>query len=271
MDVHFVTLLPYEGLYCFQELMDYDLARVIYSAVQFSEFHIRSFVHQILCGVHFAHSANIVHRDLKPGNILVSSHGVLKIGDFGLARSLVASSAAAPSPITNYVATRWYRAPELILQQSNYGKPVDLWAVGCILAELYGRRPLMPGKSLLQQLHEIVKYLGSPPHSLAHSNWELPACSMPPVAWRSVYPYASEDALDLLSQLLVWEPASRLLASQALRHEYLTPVGSQREILAPAPYKAGPEEQEKDIERLSMLLQGEVDLFQEERATGLCA
>lgn len=268
MDVHYVTLVPYEGLYCFQELMDYDLARVIYLAVQFSEFHIRSFVYQILCGVHFAHSANIVHRDLKPGNILVNSQGVLKIGDFGLARSLVSSPAAVHSPITNYVATRWYRAPELILQQSNYGKPVDLWAVGCILAELYGRRPLMPGKSLLQQLHEIVKYLGSPPRSLARSSWDLPVCNLLPIAWVSVYPFASEEALDLLGQLLVWEPSRRLLASQALRHDYLVSVSSQKEVLALVPYKAGPEEQEKDIELLSELLQQEVALFQKERATG---
>ena len=147
LDLDVVYVKPYEGLYCFQELADLDLARVLYSNVQFSEFHIQSFMYQILCGLKYIHSADVIHRDLKPGNILVTTQGTLKICDFGLARGINPVYFRNRSAvITNYVATRWYRAPELIMSTKNYTKAVDIWAVGCILGELFGRRPLFPGK-----------------------------------------------------------------------------------------------------------------------------
>ncbi|GEQ67261.1 hypothetical protein JCM33374_g925 [Metschnikowia sp. JCM 33374] len=249
--------------------MDYDLARVLYSVVQFSEFHIRNFLYQILCGVKYIHSANVVHRDLKPGNILVSSRGILKICDFGLARAIsVTPSNHSEEPITNYVATRWYRAPELILRSTHYGKEVDMWAVGCILGELYGRQPLMPGKSSVHQLHEIIKYLGTPPPQISiRKDWNMPGGVRSPVLWSSVYPFASPDSLDLLGQLLRWEPTARLSADQTIAHAYFTKTRDVAcEPVTRTAFTFGKEEHESDLAKLHALLKEEVAAFQTERS-----
>lgn len=270
VDVSFVTIEPYEGLYCFQELMEYDLAKVIYSSVQFSEFHVCSFMYQILCGVKYVHSAEVIHRDLKPSNLLVSSSGTVKIGDFGLARAIKASTSLFSAvPITNYVATRWYRAPELIIRESRYGKPVDMWAVGCILGELYGRRPLMPGNDSLDQFHLIMKYLGAPPSSLGMNNTYSVNPFALPIPWKIVYPFADEAALDLLSRLLQWEPRARLKVEDALAHEYFAQVRRKKsEAVCCEPYKSGKEEKEKTLGELRQLLEQEVERFRRERERG---
>lgn len=248
--------------------MDYDLARVIYSPIQLSEFHIASFVYQILCGVKYAHSAGIIHRDLKPGNILVSTQGVIKICDFGLARA-VNSSATWAHSITNYVATRWYRAPELLLRESLYGKPVDMWAMGCILAEFYGRRPLMPGKNSVHQMNEIVRYLGlPPPDMLHHANYHGPNYLFAErVEWSTVYPFASARGLSLLDQLLRWTPKARLDVNEALSHEYFWRIRDEsNEPNAGRIFRAGREEKVSDMLVLQVLLQEEVAMFQRDRA-----
>lgn len=267
MDVCFVTLEPYEGLYCFQELMEYDLAKVIYSPVQFSEFHVCSFLYQILCGLKYAHSAEVIHRDLKPSNILVSSEGNIKIGDFGLARAIKSNpSLFNATPITSYVATRWYRAPELIVRDTKYGKPVDVWAVGCILGELYGRRPLMPGKDLLDQFQRIVKYLGPPPPQMAMvKSFSVQRVGLP-TPWNAIYPFASTNALNLLEHLLRWEPKTRYTVEEALEHEYFSRIRQKgSEPLCTEPFRLGREEKEKSITILQQLLLEEVELFQLER------
>ncbi|KAF7999053.1 hypothetical protein HF325_006585 [Metschnikowia pulcherrima] len=268
VDVYLVAVSPYEGLYCFQEIMDYDLARVLYSVVQFLEFHIRNFLYQILCGLKYIHLANVVHRDLKPGNILVSSRGVLKICDFGLARAISLDALSrTDEPITNYVATRWYRAPELILRATHYGKEVDMWAVGCILGELYGRQPLMPGKLSVHQLHEIIKFLGSPPlHISIRRDWDLPGGERLGVPWAEVYPFASPETHDLLSQLLKWEPSARLDVEQAIAHRLFTKTRDiSCEPVCRRLFSFGREEHESDLDRLHALLKEEVAAFQTER------
>ncbi|ODV77479.1 kinase-like protein [Suhomyces tanzawaensis NRRL Y-17324] len=229
LDADIIHMKPYDGLYCIQEFVDCDLARVIYSSIQFSEFHIQSFVYQILCGLKYIHSADVIHRDLKPGNILVNAQGTLKICDFGLARGISTKYVITnSSPITNYVATRWYRAPELMLSKHKYDKSVDVWAVGCIMAELYGRRPLFAGKDQLHQLHEIMKILGSPPVDvICRLKWR---CTIPPspqyisVKWKQLYPFASNDALSLIFALLKWDPAERLDVNVTLRHNFFEDV-----------------------------------------------
>lgn len=263
-----MILQPYDGLYCFQEYMDFDLGHVIYSTVQFSEFHVRSFMYQILCGTKYFHSAGIVHRDLKPGNMLVNSQGVLKICDFGLARPINIVGTGSADAITNYVATRWYRAPELLMGETHYGKAVDMWAIGCILGEFYGRKPIMPGKSLLQQVHEIIRYLGTPLGPLAtRRKWTLPqtsACGG--VKWIEVYPYALTSALDLISLILQWDPDSRPTVDEALSHGFFAPIRNTKlEILCSKYFRFGMEETEEDLDRLQILLAEEVQKFQHAR------
>lgn len=262
---------PYDGLYCFQDLADYDLARIIYSATQFSEFHIKNFTYQILCGLKYIHSADVIHRDLKPGNILVTVQGTLKICDFGLARGINPNYHQQKSlPITNYVATRWYRAPELILSYKNYGKPVDLWAAGCILAELYGRRPLFAGKDQVHQINEIIQILGTPEQETVRKySWKFfasPRHQFRKVSWDKVYPYACGPALHLIDNLLCWDPYERLDINEALCHPFLFQVRNQStEPVSASIFDFSFEQNATSIASLKGVLQTEVDSFRLER------
>jgi cyclin-dependent kinase-like len=114
---------------------------------------VRKFIYQLMQGIAYCHSMDIVHRDIKPENLLISEAGMLKLCDFGFARMLPQKG----GNLTDYVATRWYRAPELLLGLNDYGKGVDLWAVGCILGELTDGQPLFPGESEIDQLYVIQK------------------------------------------------------------------------------------------------------------------
>jgi serine/threonine protein kinase len=126
--------------------METDLASIIKSNQPLTDDHCQFFLYQLLRGLKYIHSANIVHRDLKPRNILVNSNCDLKICDFGLARALLPSEPGTKANvITDYVTTRWYRAPELLLTAREYSTSVDMWSVGCIFAEMIRRRPLLPG------------------------------------------------------------------------------------------------------------------------------
>ncbi|AOA63642.1 Middle sporulation-specific mitogen-activated protein kinase [Komagataella phaffii CBS 7435] len=279
VNLDIVYIKPYDGLYCFQELVDYDLARVIHSNVQFSEFHIQSFLYQILCGVKYIHSADVIHRDLKPGNILVTVLGNLKICDFGLARGInhqfmQGSSRPRDNAITNYVATRWYRAPELIFSRKEYGKAVDMWAVGCIFGELYGRKPLFIGDSQMSQIAEIVKVLGSPSKEVimaygSHLAWDYfqpPKPQYRPLKWAHVYPYASGSALDLLSSLVCWEAKRRLDVEAALSHEFLSAVRNKsQEPKCKSIFDFRWEKENTSLEDLKILLHEEVTQFKNER------
>ncbi|QLL31378.1 hypothetical protein HG536_0B02410 [Torulaspora globosa] len=236
IDCEIVSEKPYDGLYCYQELIDYDLAKVIHSSVQLSNFHIKHLFYQILCGLKYIHSAEVIHRDLKPGNILCTLNGCLKICDFGLARGLAPQFFTSKDnyhDITNYVATRWYRAPELILSENTYGKSIDMWSIGCILGEFYGRKPLFMGKDSIHQIHEIMKVLGPPSKEVLLDYGSLKAwnsChsasgSISAMAdWTELYPSATLEALDLIEGLLKWDPKKRLTIEQALEHPFLTSV-----------------------------------------------
>lgn len=148
----------YNDIYIITELMETDLHRVIYSRQELTEEHIQYFMYQTLRGLLYIHSANVMHRDLKPSNILVNKNCDLKICDLGLARGFDVEDENK----TEYVVTRWYRAPEVILQASEYTKAIDIWSAGCIFAELLGRTPLFPGKDYLEQIQRIIAVLGTP-------------------------------------------------------------------------------------------------------------
>jgi MAK-like kinase len=118
---------------------------------------IRNILNQIFQGLNYMHKHGFFHRDIKPENLLCNGPELVKIADFGLAREL-----RSRPPYTDYVSTRWYRAPEVLLRSTNYSSPIDLWAVGCILSELYTLQPLFPGRSEIDQIFRICSVLGTP-------------------------------------------------------------------------------------------------------------
>jgi len=185
----------------------------------------------LLRGLNYLHSANILHRDLKPGNLLVNANCDLKICDFGLART----SRGNEQFMTEYVVTRWYRAPELLLCCDNYGTSIDVWSVGCIFAEILGRRPIFPGTECLNQLKLIISVLGS------QNDTELEFIDNPkarryiktlPYARRihfsHLYPQADPLAIDLLLRMLVFDPTKRISVTEALLHPYMSGLHDPR-------------------------------------------
>ncbi|KAG0690530.1 hypothetical protein C6P40_002519 [Pichia californica] len=277
VDLDIVYMKPYDGLYCFQELCDYDLAKVIHSSVQFSEFHIKSFFYQICCGVKYIHSADVIHRDLKPGNILITAQGLLKICDFGLARGInekYMNRNHRSSHITNYVATRWYRAPELILTRKSYGKAVDIWAVGCIFAELYGRRPIFIGDDQLHQVMEICKIIGTPPKHIIFGfgttiAWEMFSEPKPRYQkrnWGDLYPHANFNAQDLLDCMICWDIEKRYTIEEILDHAYLEDIRNKDdEIIRDETFDFSFEWKIKTLSDMKMMLREEVENFKKKK------
>ncbi|KFA61412.1 hypothetical protein S40285_03589 [Stachybotrys chlorohalonatus IBT 40285] len=214
--------------YLYEELMECDLAAIIRSGQPLTDAHFQSFIYQILCGLKYIHSANVLHRDLKPGNLLVNADCELKIADFGLARGFSVDPEENAGYMTEYVATRWYRAPEIMLSFQSYTKAIDVWSVGCILAELLGGRPFFKGRDYVDQLNQILHILGTPneetlrrigsPRAQEYVR-NLPF--MPKKSFPSLFPNANPDALDLLDRMLAFDPSSRISVEQALEHPYL--------------------------------------------------
>merc|ERR1711970_728496 len=145
------SLENFKDMYILYELMDTDLHQIIRSSQPLSDEHCQYFIYQLLRGLKYIHSANVLHRDLKPSNLLLNANCDLKVCDFGLARS-AASTEDNQGFMTEYVATRWYRAPEIMLTFKEYTKAIDVWSVGCILAEMLSGKPLFPGKDYHHQL-----------------------------------------------------------------------------------------------------------------------
>jgi tRNA A-37 threonylcarbamoyl transferase component Bud32 len=148
-------LEDFHDVYIVADLMETDLHRIIYSKQKLSMDHVQYFIYQVLRGLKYIHSADVIHRDLKPSNLLVNSNCDLKICDFGLARGINeahAESRGGTMLLTEYVVTRWYRAPEIMLACHEYSKPIDLWSVGCIFAELIQRKPYFPGDDYIDQV-----------------------------------------------------------------------------------------------------------------------
>ncbi|XP_067883042.1 mitogen-activated protein kinase 7 isoform X2 [Heterodontus francisci] len=218
----------FKSVYVVLDLMESDLHQIIHSSQPLSLEHARYFLYQLLRGLKYVHSANVVHRDLKPSNLLLNENCELKIGDFGMARGL-SCRANEPEPfLTEYVATRWYRAPELMLSVHGYSRAIDLWSAGCIFGEMLGRRQLFPGKNYLHQLQLILTVLGTPPEPLVASigaervrDYLRGLPRRQPVPLASLYPGTDPQALELLGQLLRFDPQERPSAPQALRHPFL--------------------------------------------------
>ncbi|RXM28940.1 Serine/threonine-protein kinase NLK [Acipenser ruthenus] len=150
--------LAFVNIYVVTELMQSDLHKIIVSPQPLSSDHVKVFLYQILRGLKYLHSAGILHRDIKPGNLLVNSNCVLKICDFGLAR---VEELDESRHMTQEVVTQYYRAPEILMGSRHYSNAIDIWSVGCIFAELLGRRILFQAQSPIQQVVGSVSYTSS--------------------------------------------------------------------------------------------------------------
>ncbi|TPX65862.1 hypothetical protein SpCBS45565_g04864 [Spizellomyces sp. 'palustris'] len=217
----------FSELYLVEGLMEADLAQIIKSKQRLTDEHHQYFIYQILRGLKWMHSAGIVHRDLKPGNILVNSHCELRICDFGLARGQPEKNAHLVQ--TEYVATRYYRAPEVILSPRHYGKALDLWSVGCIFGELLLGRVMFKGQDYVDQLKIIFEVLGTPP-DLESMGLCSPKVLRLLASWRKwtkipldkIFPKnAHPVGLELIDRLLTFSPTERITAQEALTHPYL--------------------------------------------------
>nr|XP_022315570.1 cyclin-dependent kinase-like 2 isoform X5 [Crassostrea virginica] len=186
---------------------------------------VRRILWQVLKGTEFCHLHNIIHRDIKPENILVSKSGIVKLCDFGFARTL----AQPGETYTDYVATRWYRAPELLVGDTKYGRAVDIWAIGCLVAEMLTGEPLFPGDSDIDQLYHIVKCFGNltPRHKEVFlRNPLFVGMRLPEV--REISPLEkkftriSSQSLDLMKQCLRLDPDERPTCSQLIKHDFFS-------------------------------------------------
>lgn len=218
----------FEDLYVVSELMETDLASTLRSSQPLSDDHCQFFLYQILRGMKYVHSAQVIHRDLKPRNLLVNSNCDLKICDFGLARVRF-SDKSWVCPMTEYVCTRWYRAPEVLCSWTDYSGAIDVWSIGCILAELLTRKPLYPGHNTQHQLDLIIGLLGSPEgeelmkipnekcrkfiQSLGRTEGK---------ALTQMFAEQSANAQDFLAHTLRWDPESRMTIEEAIEHQYLS-------------------------------------------------
>ncbi|KPA76588.1 mitogen activated protein kinase putative (MPK11) [Leptomonas pyrrhocoris] len=214
----------FEHFYIVMDIMETDLKQVLRSGQELTEAHIQFFIYQALRALHIIHSAGVIHRDITPANILVNTNCDLKICDFGLAKE----ENDQGEYMTDYVTMRWYRAPELVMEDKDYSVQIDVWGIGCILGELLGSRPLFQGKDRVNQLDKIVDVIGTPSEedinsvgSGAAQKYLKKKGFRNPPDWRQRYPKASPEALDLLRRMLVFNPNKRVTVLQAMRHPFL--------------------------------------------------
>ncbi|XP_077211552.1 putative serine/threonine-protein kinase At1g54610 [Tasmannia lanceolata] len=209
------------SLYLVFDFMTSDLARIISRPdVKLTEPQVKSYMQQLLAGLQHCHERGILHRDIKGSNLLIDKNGMLKIADFGLANYFDPNH---KHPLTSKVVTLWYRAPELLLGATDYGVGIDLWSAGCLLAEMFAGRPMMPGRTEVEQLHRIFKLCGSP----SEDYWRKLKLS---TSFRPREPYKPSllevfrdfpnSSLGLLTMLLSLHPTYRGSAASALQNEF---------------------------------------------------
>ncbi|RZC72226.1 hypothetical protein C5167_035669 [Papaver somniferum] len=213
------------SIYLVFEYMEHDLAGLSTCPdIKFSEAQVKCYMHQLLSGIEHCHSRGVMHRDIKGSNLLVNNEGILKVADFGLANFF---NPGYRQPLTSRVVTLWYRPPELLLGSTEYGATVDLWSVGCVFAELFMGKPILQGRTEVEQLHKIFKLCGSPPEEYWKKS-KLPHATI----FKPQHPYESRiretlnelprTALSLIETFLSVEPYKRGNASSALASEYFS-------------------------------------------------
>ncbi|CAH8455518.1 unnamed protein product [Dicrocoelium dendriticum] len=214
------------------DYMTTDLSEIIRNhSCHLKPSHVKSYMMMLLLGLEVIHSLGIMHRDLKPANLLLNENGILKIADFGLARLYqdcnarlyshqVATRYDIPSFVFLLLSARWYRAPELLYGAQRYFNHVDLWAVGCIFAELLNLSPIFPGENDIEQLWIVIRSLGTPKEDEWPELVELPDYNKitftptQPVPFEEILPDAPPEALDLVKRFLVYPPSKRISASE---------------------------------------------------------
>ena len=235
----FLTLTPFLGclhiqndrdIYLTFDFMETDLHAVIQAKI-LEDIHKKYVIYQVLKALKYMHSGELLHRDIKPSNLLLNSDCHVKLCDFGLCRSVSTDTQGnGPSPVlTDYVATRWYRAPEILLGSTKYTKGVDIWSVGCIMGEMISDRPIFPGSSTMNQLERIISVTGKPSKADVESIKSPFALTMlesiPPTqktTLSEIFPKAAQDAIDLMEKCLVFNPDKRCSAAEALAHPYVS-------------------------------------------------
>uniref|UniRef100_A0A2N9ISP5 mitogen-activated protein kinase n=1 Tax=Fagus sylvatica TaxID=28930 RepID=A0A2N9ISP5_FAGSY len=247
----------FTDVYIATELMDTDLHQIIRSNQSLSEEHCQYFLYQLLRGLKFIHSANVIHRDLKPSNLLLNANCDLKIIDFGLARPT-----AENEFMTEYVVTRWYRAPELLLNSSDYTSAIDVWSVGCIFMELMNRKPLFPGKDQVHQMRLLIELLGSPTESdlgfvrnddARRYIRQLP--SHPRQSLATVFQHINPLAIDLIEKMFIFDPTKRITVEEALAHPYLARLHDVAdEPVCPEPFSFEFEQQPLGVEQMKDMI-----------------
>ena len=232
-----LTVLPprqgegFRDVYVVVPLMDVDLNVVLRSKQALEENHYQYFVYQMLRGLKFLHSANVAHRDLKPANLVTNIQCDLRICDFGLARGLEALGGA---PLTDYVVTRWYRPPELLLENTEYTTAVDIWSTGIIFAELYNRRPLFPAKTTVEQIRMLCQAFGKPPRTMVQEPAALktldaiPDTKALPLA-QLVPKLTNPVGQDFLQKMLILDPKKRATATELLAHPFLAHLHDEKD------------------------------------------
>uniref|UniRef100_A0A8C7DCI8 mitogen-activated protein kinase n=1 Tax=Oncorhynchus kisutch TaxID=8019 RepID=A0A8C7DCI8_ONCKI len=217
--------------------------------------------YQLLRGLKYIHSAGIIHRDLKPGNLAVNENCELKILDFGLARH-------AESEMTGYVVTRWYRSPEVIFNWMHYSQSVDLWSAGCILAEMITGQVLFPGSDSIDQLKKILNVTGTPPSSLVQKMQSKDARSYVqslPIQkkknFKEVFPSLHVNAVNLLENVLLLDPETRMTAKEGLSHPYLAEFHDPESEPDSPTYDDSFESLELDVGEWSSLIHMEIMAF----------
>ncbi|KAM1417979.1 hypothetical protein PS1_021683 [Malus domestica] len=236
-----------DSIFMVMEYMEHDLKALMETKKQpFSQSEVKCLMLQLLAGVKYLHDNWVLHRDLKTSNLLMNNRGELKICDFGLARQY----GSPLKPYTHLVVTLWYRAPELLLGAKEYSTAIDMWSLGCIMAELLSKEPLFNGKTEFDQLDKIFKILGTPNETIWPGYSKLPGVKVnfvkhpynllrkkfPATAFTGS-PVLSDAGFNLLNRLLTYDPEERITAGDALNHEWFreVPLPTTKEFMPTFP------------------------------------
>ncbi|XP_055710391.1 cyclin-dependent kinase 1 [Phlebotomus papatasi] len=218
------VLMEDQRLYLIFEFLSMDLKKYMDSVPDnkmLDDELVRSYLYQITDAILYCHRRRILHRDLKPQNLLINKNGIIKIADFGLGRSV-----GIPVRLyTHEIVTLWYRAPEILLGSKRYSCPVDIWSIGCIFAEMATRKPLFQGDSEIDQLFRMFRVLQTPTEEIWPGVTSLPDYKATFPCWTqnqlaNQVKNISDSGLDLLQQMLTYNPINRISAAKIIQHDY---------------------------------------------------